>query len=111
MGSGRTQSKRLDLFSTVPDREPHSLSSSSPTTLDTASSPRHVLPRDLPNAIKQLDNHELDRLRSAVLAEQKRRGGKIRGTIEPSRTQRGEAVDIPLTAGKLNSIRAAFKVG
>ena len=37
---------------------------------------RHVLPKDLPAAIKQLDDQGLDRLQVAVLAEQKRRGRK-----------------------------------
>ena len=37
---------------------------------------RHVLPKDLPASIKQLDDPELDRLLAAALAEQKRRGGK-----------------------------------
>ena len=40
-----------------------------------ASSPRHVLPWVLPNAVKHLDDGELDRLLLAVvLAEAKRRG-------------------------------------
>jgi hypothetical protein len=38
-----------------------------------SSSTRHILPGDLLNAIKQLEDHEFDRLLSAVLAEQKRR--------------------------------------
>jgi len=50
------------------------LPSSSPGT--TASPPR-VLPADLTNAIKQLEDQELDRLLSAVLAERKRRGRKV----------------------------------
>jgi hypothetical protein len=31
---------------------------------------RHVLPKDLPGAIKQLDDQEIDRLLAAVPAEQ-----------------------------------------
>jgi hypothetical protein len=34
------------------------------------SAPRHVLPKDLPGAIGQRDDQELDRLHAAVLAEQ-----------------------------------------
>jgi len=35
-----------------------------------------LVPKDLSNAIKPLDDQELDRLQAAVLAEQKRRGRK-----------------------------------
>ena len=36
-----------------------------------AYSPRHVLPKDLPNALKHLRDEELDRLLAAALAEAK----------------------------------------
>jgi hypothetical protein len=72
----------------------------------TASPRRHVLPNDLPAAIKQLDDHELDRLQAAVLAEQKRRGRK-----PSSDKPRVEAVAVHLTPGKMNAVRAAFKAG
>src|SRR6187397_2207463 len=78
----------------------------------TAPSPRHVLPRDLPAAIKHLDDRELARLVAAALAEQKRRGGKpVIASSKPLRKQRAEAVSAPLTTGKLNAVRAAFKAG
>ena len=35
---------------------------------------RHVLPKDLPNAVKHLSDEELDRLLVVTLAEAKRRG-------------------------------------
>ena len=73
--------------------------------------PRHVLPRDLPGAIKHLDDQELDRLVAAALAEQTRRGAKRRGPIESARKARSEPVAAPLTTGKLNAVRAAFKAG
>lgn len=79
-GHWSPQLRRPDLSSTASNREPHSLSADSDTSPDTASSRRHVLPRDLPNAIKQLDDQELDRLHAAVLAEQKRHDGKTRAT-------------------------------
>jgi len=68
------------------------------------------LPADLPNAIRQLDNQELDRLLAAVLAEQKRRGGKIPGSGGNSRQRQ---VEVPsfLPQGQLNAVRAAFKAG
>jgi hypothetical protein len=110
MRSGRTPSKS-DLFSLTSKREPVSSSAISHTPPVAASSPRHVLPRDLPNAIKQLDDQELDRLLGAVLAEQKRRGAKSRPTLQPSQKHRGEPVGARLTTGKLNAVRAAFGAG
>jgi len=69
------------------------------------------LPADLSNAIKQLGDQELDRLLAAVLAEQKRRGKKFRVLDENSRKRKVEAISVPLTQGKLNAVRAAFKAG
>jgi hypothetical protein len=77
----------------------------------TASLRRHVLPKDLPAAIKQLDDQELDRLQAAVLAEQKRRGRKPAESAEPPNKPRTEAAAIHLTPAKLNAVRAAFKAG
>jgi hypothetical protein len=72
---------------------------------------RHVLPKDLPGAIKQLDDQELDRLQAAVLAEQKRRRRKPAESVEPRDKRRIEAAIVHLTPGKLNAVRAAFKAG
>jgi DNA invertase Pin-like site-specific DNA recombinase len=67
-------------------------------------------PADLPKAVRHLDDHELDQLLSAVIAEQKQRGKKLAPKISPPR--RVEAVAAaPLTQGKLNAVRAAFKAG
>ena len=63
------------------------------------------------NAIKQLGDQELDRLLAAVLAEQKRRGKKLRVSDENSRKRKVEKIAVPLTQGKLNAVRAAFKAG
>jgi hypothetical protein len=108
-----TRSSTPDLFSLASGREPSSssanLPSSSPTITRTSS--RHVLPADLPNAIKQLGDQELDRLLAAVLAEQKRRGKKLRVSDENSRKRKVEKIAVPLTQGKLNAVRAAFKAG
>jgi DNA invertase Pin-like site-specific DNA recombinase len=117
MGRARDPSTTPDLFSTrASTREPSSpfvKPPSSPTTTDaaTAPSPRLVLPRDLPGAIKRLEDQDLDRLLSAALAEQQRRGRKPSGSNEISRKRRVEAVAVPLTQGKLNAVRAAFKAG
>ena len=110
MGSGRTRSVEPDLFSTKSDHK--SLSSTGANATPVAASlARHVLPTDLPNAIKHLDDQELDRLLTAALAEQKRRGAKTRRTIELARKQLVEAVGVSLTTSKLNAVRAAFKAG
>jgi hypothetical protein len=84
-----------DLFSSAPAREVPS---------------RRVLPADLPKAVAHLNDQELDQLLSAVVAELKRRGKKL--PAEMSRKQRVDVVTaVPLTQGKLNAVRAAFKAG
>jgi uncharacterized protein (DUF433 family) len=74
------------------------------------SSARHVLPKDLANAIKYLGDEELDRLIAAALAEMRRRGRRL-----PSDNRAPEmAADLTtasLTRGQLNAVRAAFKAG
>jgi hypothetical protein len=84
---------------------------SAPVTTRAHASPPHVLPADLPSAIKHLDNQEFDRLVSAVVTEQKRRGKKLPVSDENSRKRKVEAAAVPLTQGKLNAVRAAFKAG
>jgi hypothetical protein len=81
------------------------------TDATAASLRRHVLPKDLPAAIKQLDDQELDRLQAAVLAEQKRRGRQPAVSGETSDKPRIETAVVHLTPGKLNAVRAAFKAG
>ena len=61
--------------------------------------------------MKQLEDQELDQLLAAVLAEQRQRGRKLPASDESSSKQRVEAVGVPLTVGKLNAVRAAFKAG
>jgi hypothetical protein len=112
MGSGRITPMVPDLFSTVLPREPSSLPTNSPmpTADSAASSPRHVLPNDLPTAIKHLDDNELEQLLAAVAAEQQRRGKKP-PTPKKTLSKRMEAPAVTLTIGKLNAVRAAFKAG
>jgi hypothetical protein len=107
----RARSSTPDLFSLVPAREAHSRDSEPSGSLTRSAIPsRHVLPADLPKAVRHLDDHELDRLLSAVIAEQKRRGKKLATAI--SQPRRVEMVTTaPLTQGKLNAVRAAFKAG
>ena len=104
----RARSSSPDLFSSAPAREAHS-QPSEPIGSPSAVPSRHVLPADLPNAIRHLNDQELDQLLSAVIAEQKRRGKKLAAV---SRKQGVEvAAAVPLTQGKLNAIRASFKAG
>jgi 2-methylcitrate dehydratase PrpD len=71
---------------------------------------RHILPADLPNAVSYLNDQELDRLLSAVIAEQKRRGNKSSAEI-PRKKGVGVVAPVPLTQGRLNAVRAAFNAG
>ncbi len=105
----RARSSTPDLFSSTPVRKAHT-QPSEPIGSPSVVPSRHVLPADLPKAVAHLNDQELDQLLSAVIAEQKRRGKKL--PAEMSRKQRVEVVTaVPLTQGKLNAIRAAFKAG
>jgi hypothetical protein len=105
----RARSSTPDLFSSPPARESHS-QPSEPIGSPRAVSARHILPADLPNAVRHLNDQELDQLLSAVIGEQKRRGKKLSPEIS-----RKKSVDVvtaaPLTQGKLNAVRTAFKAG
>ncbi len=105
----RARLRPPDLFSSALAREVHS-QPSEPTGPPNAAPSRHVLPADLPKAVAHLNDQELDQLLSAIIAEQKRRGKKL--AAEMSRKQRIDVVtSVPLTQGKLNAVRAAFKAG
>jgi hypothetical protein len=100
-----------DLFPTGSFRETFS-----PATKPVPSAPerRHVLPKDLPNAVKHLDDEELDRLLAVALAEAKRRGRRSSPTDRPSKPSpkwQPDAVALSLTRGQVNAVRAAFKAG
>jgi hypothetical protein len=108
MGSGPIKSMVPDLFS-MPHREHAALPPNpKPTAGKAASSPRHILPSDLPAAIKYLNDQELDQLQAAVTTELQRRGKK---PPSPEKTKRVEAAAVSLTPTKLNAVRAAFKAG
>jgi DNA-binding NarL/FixJ family response regulator len=113
MGFPPKQSSEADLFSSSGrlDSSSSPPGSSSPAIghlAETAVSPRHVLPKDLRAAIRQLDDQELARLLSAALAEQARRK---KSPEESARNRRAEADVVSLPQGRLNAIRAAFKAG
>jgi hypothetical protein len=109
MGSGPIKSMVPDLFS-MPHREHAALPPNPPirTADSAASSPPHVLPSNLPAAIKHLSDQELDQLQAAVTTELQRRGKK---PPSPEKTKRVEAAAVSLTPTKLNAVRAAFKAG
>ena len=118
MGRDRTQPATSDLFSTARLEE-----TTSPTTeqVSPAQAQRHVLPKDLPNAVKHLTDRELDLLITASVDEAKRRGrlppgiqattpdGSIPKRLS-SRVKR-QAETASLTPGQINAVRAAFKAG
>jgi predicted DNA-binding protein (UPF0251 family) len=113
MGSGQFTSSIPDLFSTVFPREPSLLPPNPPipTADNAASSPRHVLPIDLPAAIKHLNDQELEQLLAVVTAEQQRRGKKPPSHAKTPSKRPVEAASVSLTPGKLSAVRAAFKAG
>jgi hypothetical protein len=94
---------------------------------------RLILPKNLPNSIKYLDDRELDHLLEAAIDEAKRRGRPL-ASLEPGRTRTKVGPDEPkpkrpqstgrptgvrkirlassaLTRGQVNAVRAAFKAG
>ena len=134
MGRDPTKVTAPDLFPAATARDasapPTKLSHTEAAT-ETARQ-RHILPKDLPNALKHLSDSELDFLHAATLEEVKRRGRtplgletdlqtlRHRFDVRPNLTKRStptkkpQNVDIaaiPLTQGKLNAVRAAFKAG
>jgi DNA-binding CsgD family transcriptional regulator len=99
-----------------------------PTATDTTAEPtpvRHLLPKDLRNAVKHLSDGELDSLHAATLEEIKRRGrlSSIEVDTGQSATRRVPSAhkkshqrlagipEAPLTRGQINAVRAAFKAG
>jgi hypothetical protein len=143
MPLSRTQQRRADLFQAAGAQE--SLRAHTPARLTSAQqsaavvsgaeklSSRHVLPRDLSNALKQLDDGELDRLFAATRDELQSRGRLltsspvIRSTTHMGREQRAwdrsttteespnrrqpEEPNVALTQGQVKAVRATFKAG
>jgi hypothetical protein len=121
MGQDRTQQATPDLFSAAPGE------TSPPVTKQVVTSAperRHILPKDLPNAIKHLTDQELDSLIAASLKEAKRRGRPLPNvqtdelfakrssrTNNSSHRRQEEVATGSLTRGQINAVRAAFKAG
>ena len=142
MPSSRTQQQTADLFQATGAQE--SCRAHTPARLTSTQqsgavvsgaeklSSRHVLPRDLSNALKQLDDGELDRLFAATRYELQRRGRLFTSTavIRPT-THRGterrasnqstttespkrrqqEEPNVALKQGQVNAVLAAFAAG
>jgi hypothetical protein len=118
MGHDRSPQATPDLFATA---SPGGASPLATKQVSSAQDQRHVLPKDLPNAVKHLSDHELDLLIRASLAETKRRG-RLPPSVEtdgpaPKQSSRTdnrrqvEAAAVSLTRGQVNAVRAAFKAG
>ena len=106
MGRDPTHQVTPDSFSTAVG----GVSSPARKQISSSHELRHVLPKDLPNAVKHLNDEELDRLLAATLAEAKRRGRDTTPTEKRYPSRNTEAA-VSLTRGQLNAVRAAFKAG
>jgi hypothetical protein len=110
MRISRIRSIEPDLFATPADE--YSAPLAKPPTINAAApSARYVLPRNLAETIKLLEDRELERLLTVALHEQKRRGMKLSQSKNNLPWQRAEAVAVPMTMSKVNAVRAAFKAG
>jgi DNA invertase Pin-like site-specific DNA recombinase len=107
----------VDLFSAPPTPSAVPKAKAGPDSL--ASRQRHFLPEDLAGALKRLDDVEIDALLAAVIAEAEHRGRRpgpakekpLADTKPQRRQEAAKAAAGPLTTGKLNAVRAAFKAG
>jgi hypothetical protein len=61
--------------------------------------------------MKHLNDGEFEQLLSAVLTEKERRGTKKPYASQSERQRPSQAVAAPLSVGKMNAVRAAFKAG
>jgi hypothetical protein len=125
MGRDRNQQATPDLFSMAASVKQPSLPPRAKQP--SAQKWRHVLPNDLPNAVKHLDDRELDLLITASLEEAKRRGRLLPNVEANKRDETAHqqlspitkssprrlvgAAPVSLTRGQLNAVRAAAKAG
>ena len=120
MAHQRTQPATPDLFSTELARNGASPQVSASKETAYGVSQRHVLPRDLPNAVKYLTDTELDLLIVTAVDEAKRRG-RLTPKVEPKppdepkrASWRSGPVELPtgsLTRGQISAVQAAYKAG
>jgi hypothetical protein len=96
-----------------------------PKATTESESQRHVLPKNLRNAVKHLSDGELDLMHAATLEELKRRGRTPQGAetdlparhdltkiqSPPTKTAKLNTADVSLTRGQVNAVRSAFRAG
>jgi hypothetical protein len=131
MGRDPIKNQTPDLFST--GRLDGSPSNNQPEALPGRPFRRTALPKDLPKAIRYLEDQELDWLLRTAIHEAKRRGRPMPMTeARPTNTPPASSEPIPkqakppgrptrqrqvgvaaaaLTKGQVNAVRAAFKAG
>jgi len=124
MGRERSEQISPDLFSAgaVRDALPLPTTPSITEAKAEAAPQRHVLPKNLRNAVNHLNDEELDLLHAATLDEIRRRGrlqmpqksrhaklSPIKDRI--SQRRRLDIAETTLTLGQINAVRAAFKAG
>ena len=133
MGRERSEQILPDLFSMDAVRD---ASTPQQATTDATAEPkpqRHVLPKNLRNAVKHLSDGELDLLHTATFEELKRRGRlppsvgaeaeqssrrplklltkRLPPTDKTSHRRQPDLPQVSLTRGQINAVRAAFKAG
>ena len=126
-----TAARTPDLFSRPSDREAPALFENPPSSsllvakaVNHLASARHVLPKNLKKAVGHLSDGELDSLHAATIEEMQRRGrlppnASATPSSHPSEPSRTPArrrtsvgnIDVGLTRGQVNAVRAAFKAG
>jgi hypothetical protein len=119
MRRNRTQQAIPDLFSTEVLRTASPPQVSATKMRADGVSQRHVLPKDLPNAVEHLSDKELDLLITASIEEAKRRGRlptSIQSNPNDKRkrslsTDKVDEATISLARGQANVVRAAFNAG
>jgi hypothetical protein len=123
MPTRRSAETTPDLFSAPPTakaHEPPAVPQGKAEPDNSALPRRHFLPKDLAGALKRLADAEIDALLAAVTTEAERRGRRPPSPAKEkpasaAKPQPRQAVAEDgagsLTRGKLNAVRAAFKVG
>ena len=134
MGRDHAAEELPDLFSTTNAVRDASATSTKPISttevVADTSSQRHILPKNLRHAVKQLSDGELDELVEVVFDEASRRGRLPRNVetdLAPSSRRRSglatkptpptdkrrkaDIAEASLTQGQVNAVRAAFKAG
>jgi predicted DNA-binding protein (UPF0251 family) len=132
MGREPPERTTPDLFSTDQVRDVSAAPVDQPATASATdiSSQRHILPKNLRHAVKQLSDRELDELIEVAFDEGERRGRlpqSVRTEMPSSalrppglttkwlpqtgKRQRVDIAEVSLTRGQVNAIRASFKAG